>query len=141
MNREEHVNKVKDALETMIGTGLSLKKKKTTYDDIEMQKFIQIITLLEQADNRANIMENEFGLDLSKYDDVFYDVIDELIIMQYGKPAAELVFFYLYERRNPSGDINELMDEAGNTVSLNNPSELWELIQEIKNRVGKAKKK
>jgi hypothetical protein len=60
--------------------------------------------------------------------------------MNFGKEAAELIFFYVYERLNPDGSINELRDQNDVPVILNNPTELWDLVNVIKNARSKTTK-
>lgn len=56
------------------------------------------------------------------------------------KEAAELIFFYIYERLNPDGSINELRDQNDVPVILNNPTELWDLVNIINNARSKTTK-
>jgi hypothetical protein len=137
---EKHAQGVKQTLETMIGTDLSLKRKKKSEHDVNRDMFEKIVIALEKANVRTAIVGSEFNLDLSKYDESFYEVIDNLIMMQFGKQAAEVIFFYVYERMNPDGSINELIDTNDNPIILNNPSELWDLINVIKNASSKTTK-
>jgi hypothetical protein len=61
--------------------------------------------------------------------------------MQFGKEAAELIFFYLYERENPDGTVNDLIDDEGTIVPLNSPNDLWQLVKISQAKVGRQKKK
>ena len=137
---EKHAQGVKQTLETMIGTDLSLKRKKKSENDLNKELFEKSILALERTNIRASLIGSEFDLDLSKYDEPFYEAIDNLIIMYFGKQAAEVIFFYVYERLNPDGSINELIDTNDNPIILNNPSELWDLINVIKNASSKTTK-
>jgi hypothetical protein len=137
---EKHAQGVKTTLETMIGTDLSLKRKKKSENDLNRDMFEKIIIALEKANIRTAIIGTEFDLDLSKYDESFYEVIDNLIMMQFGKQASEVIFFYVYERMNPDGSVNELRDVNDNPVILNNPTDLWELVNLIKNAPSKTTK-
>jgi len=137
---EKHAQGVKQTLETMIGTDLSLKRKKKSENDLNKELFEKSILALERTNVRASLIGSEFDLDLSKYDEPFYEAIDNLIIMYFGKQAAEVIFFYVYERLNPDGSINELIDTNDNPIILNNPSELWDLINVIKNASSKTTK-
>ena len=60
--------------------------------------------------------------------------------MHFGKEAAELVFFYLYDRLNPDGSINVLLDPNGTEIVLQTPEDLWLLIQHVTESL-KTKKK
>ena len=137
---EKHAQGVKTTLETMIGTDLSLKRKKKSEHDLNKELFEKIIIALERANIRTALVGTEFEIDLSKYDETFYEVIDNLMVMQFGKQAAELIFFYVYERMNPDGSINELRDINDNPIVLNSPAELWDLINVIKNASSKTTK-
>ena len=137
---KKHAQGVKQTLETMIGTDLSLKRKKKSEKDLNKDLFEKIILALERTNVRAAIIGTEFDLDLSKYDETFYEVIDNLIMMQFGKQASEVIFFYVYERINPDGSINELRDQNDVSIVLNNPTDLWDLINVIKNAPSKTTK-
>jgi hypothetical protein len=137
---EQHAQGVRQTLETMIGTDLSLKRKKKSEYDLNKELFEKIIIALERTNIRTALVGTEFNIDLSKYDETFYEVIDNLMLMQFGKQAAEVIFFYVYERINPDGTINELRDVNDNPIILNSPSELWDLINVIKNAPSKTTK-
>ena len=137
---EKHAQGVKTTLETMIGTDLSLKRKKKSENDLNRELFEKTIIALEKTNVRTAIIGTEFDLDLSKYDEDFYNIIDNLVLMQFGKQASEVIFFYVYERINPDGSINELRDINNNPVILSSPTELWDLVNLIKNAPSKTTK-
>jgi hypothetical protein len=124
----------------MIGTDLSLKRKKKSEHDLNRELFEKIIIALERANIRTALVGTEFDIDLSKYDETFYEVIDNLMIMQFGKQASEVIFFYVYERMNPDGTINELRDLNDIPIILNSPTDLWDLINVIKDARSKTTK-
>jgi hypothetical protein len=137
---EQHAQGVRQTLETMIGTDLSLKRKKKSEYDLNKELFEKIIIALERTNIRTALVGTEFDIDLSKYDETFYEVIDNLMLMQFGKQASEVIFFYVYERMNPDGSINELRDTNDTPIVLNNPTDLWDLINVIRNASSKTTK-
>ena len=70
----------------------------------------------------------DLQLDFAKYDEAFLDVIDALIILHFGKEGAEVISWFLWERVNPDGSFNYLMDELENEVHINTVQDLWELL-------------
>jgi len=141
MENNEHAEGIKQSVEDIIGANTFLRRKKKTEDDNQRERFEKIIRTLEEIEVRGVIMGNDLKIDFTTYDEKFYDVIDTLILMQFGKEASEIIFFYLYERVNPDGTINQLVDTNDNYVVLNSPTDLWELVKVIQNQVGKPKKK
>ena len=137
---EQHAQGVRQTLETMIGTNLSLKRKKKSEYDLNKELFEKIVIALERTNIRTALVGTEFDIDLSKYDETFYEVIDNLLLMQFGKQASEVIFFYIYERMNPDGSINELRDTNDTPIVLNNPTDLWDLINVIRNASSKTTK-
>ena len=138
---DEHAKGVQQSIESIIGADTVLKRRKKTEDDISKDTFEKIIITLEQANVRSSIIGGDFKLDFTSYDETFYEIIDNLILMQFGKEASEVIFFYVYERINPDGTVNELADQDNNVVALNNPTDLWMLVNHIKNKTNKTKKK
>jgi hypothetical protein len=141
MENNEHAEGIKQSVEDIIGANTFLRRKKKTEDDNQRERFEQIIRTLEEIEVRGVILGNDLKIDFTTYDEKFYEVIDTLILMQFGKEASEIIFFYLYERVNPDGTINQLVDTNDQYVTLNSPTDLWELVKVIQNQVGKPKKK
>jgi hypothetical protein len=81
--------------------------------------------------NRATILYNDLKLDFSTYDESFLEIIDALMFMKFGEEACEVISFYLWERQNLDGSVNELQDAEGNIVPLENATDLWNVIQKI----------
>jgi len=142
-NNEEHVNGVKKSIDDILGTDTFLKRKKKSEDDINRERFEKIIQTLEEVEVRGMILGNDLQLDFTSYDEKFYFVIDSLFHLHFGKEAAELIFFYLYERTNPDGTTNGLQNDEGEIIELTSPTDLWYLLKAIqdKEKSGKAKKK
>jgi hypothetical protein len=138
MEGKQHAEGIKKSIDGIIGSDTFLKAKRKTEDDIQREKFEKIILTLEEIEARAMILGNDLGLDFSSYDEKFYQVIDGLFSMHYNKDAVEVIFFYLYERFNPDGSMNGLVDKDEKRVELNSPSDLWEIVKQIQSQ---AKKK
>jgi hypothetical protein len=141
MDNKEHADGIKKSIDNIIGVDTFLKRKKKSEDDIQREKFERIIQTLEETEVRGMILGNDLQLDFTSYDEKFYRVIDSLFDLHFGKEACELIFFYLYERINPDGTHNEVMDENDNVLPLSSPSDLWNIIKLTQGKSGKAKKK
>jgi hypothetical protein len=130
----EQTNTIKKTIEDVIGAGTTLKRRKKTERDINKEKFEQLINTLEEVEIRSTLLDVDFQLGFSKYDEKFYSIIDTLIELYLGKNAFELVNFYLFNRINPDGTTNHLSDKDGNIVPLDNPIDLWNIINESRDK-------
>lgn len=132
---EGHVDGIKKTIEDIIGTDTVLKAKKLTEDDIQRGKFEKIIQNLERTEIRSVILGTDIGIDFNKYNEPFYDVIDSLLEICYGKEATEVIMFYVYDRINADGSINELIHlETKQPIMLNSIQDLWDLIKTIRSQ-------
>lgn len=138
---EEHTEGIKTSIESIIGSDTVLKRKKKTEDDINKESFEKIIQTMEEVQVRSTLLHAEFKLDLFDYEEKFYEVIDRLFTMHFGREASEIIFFYIYERVNPDGTANQLADVDGNPIPLESPSDLWTLANYLKEKNSKVKKK
>jgi hypothetical protein len=66
-------------------------------------------------------------------------LIEKLLNIHFGDEANEIIFYYIYDRINPDGSVNELRDEKDNVVLLTSPSDLWDVVKLIQSK-GKRKK-
>lgn len=131
---EEHTQGIKTSIESIIGTDTTLKRKKKTEDDISREMFEKAILTMEEIQVRGNLLHTELKLDLYEYDEKFFEVIDRLFTLHFGREAGEVIFFYIYERLNPDGSINQLLDQDGHPIPLENPTDLWNLANHLKNK-------
>lgn len=134
-----HANSVRQSVGDIIGSNTFLKLKRKTEDDLQREQFESIILLLEEIEVRSIILSNDLKIDLASYDEKFYMLIEKLLSIHFGDEANEIIFYYIYDRINPDGSVNELRDEKDNVVLLNSPSDLWDVVKLIQSK-GKRKK-
>ena len=137
----EHTQGIKQSIEDIIGTDTVLRRKRKTEEDLNRESFEKIMLMMDEIQVRSALLHSELGLDYSNYDEKFYEIIDRMFTLSFGREAAEIIFFYVYERINPDGTINNLVDQNNEVVPINSPSDLWYLVNHIKNKTKKVTKK
>lgn len=131
MEPKDYIEKLQEQINQIIGVQSTLKRRKKTNNDTQRELFINTIPLLEHIINRSSMLHADYAVDLVKYDEPFFQIIDSLIFMHFGKEAGELVMFYLYERTNPDGTLNPLYDTDNNIIPLETIEDLWELVKQF----------
>ena len=122
---------VQTAIDSMLNVKSVVKRRKKSEQNKKKEMFVQIIRSLEEAIIRSNIALIDFGLDYSVYDETYLSIIDALIYMHFGKDACELVSFYIWDRLNPDGTINPILDDQDNEIVLEDAYQLWELMCKV----------
>lgn len=123
---------IRSAVDALLQVNSTLKRKKKNAVIQKKEIFINLVNALEQSQIRSNLMFTELKLDLSSYDEMYLQIIDSLLLLNFGRGGYELISFYLYDRTNPDGTINTLVDDAGKEITLDSANDLWELIQKVK---------
>jgi len=116
MGKKQHAEGVKKSIDDIIGSDTFLKPKRKTEDDLNREKFETVIRTLEEIEARSVILMSDLEMDFTTYDEKFYQVIDGLFSIHYNKDAVEVIFFYLYDRFNPDGSMNNLVDKENKQV-------------------------
>lgn len=135
---EQALTEIKTAINEILNVKSLMRRKKKTQSDKKRELFISIINSIEHLINRQTLMYADLQLDFAKYDEAFLDTIDALIILNFGKEGAELIGYYLWERLNPDGSVNPLLDEEGTEVMLETADSLWNLLLRINPKYGDA---
>jgi len=128
---ERELTEIQQAINNILNVKSYVRRKKKSQSEKRRELFISIINSIEQIVTRQNMMYMELQLDFTKYDEPFLDTIDALIVLYFGKEGAELISWYLWERLNPDGTMNPLLDEEGKEVPVNSVAELWSILVAI----------
>ena len=91
------------------------------------KQFKTVIENLEKVSERSHSIY-QLGVDLIGYDDMFHQVISNLLNAVFDEDGKGWVDWYLYERPGFNGKPNLATDENGNEICHNIQS-LWETVK------------
>ena len=127
----EDFKEIKNAVDEILKTSSVVRRKKRNESDKKRELFCHVINSIEHLNIRGSLAFADLQLDMEKYDEKFFEVIDSLIYISFGKECAELISFYLWNRVNNDGSINPVLDETGEEIIIQNPYELYEILSKI----------
>ena len=96
------------------------------------EKFKNIIESLEKVRERSHSMY-KLGVNLIDYDDMYHNIINNLLNSVFDKEGNDWIDWYLYERIGFNNKVNLATDKDGNEICYD-ISSLWE---EVKNNLTK----
>lgn len=134
---------VKQALDSLLKTNTSItKKKRLTKEDKQKQLFCNVIFALMIARDRGVFLANEAGIDLFKYNELWFNIIDSLLLFSLGKDGMQIINWFIYSRIKENGTLDHLYDQTGKKkVYLHTPEDLWYyLIGEEENIINSGDK-
>lgn len=116
-------------------TTVVTKRKTKSETDKRRELFVQTMSAIEEAIVRSNLAYSELGIDYNSYDEKFFTAIDNLFLIHYGPQCFELISWYLYERDNPDGTKNYLVDEQSNEIHIENLNQLYDLLLKVNPKI------
>ena len=132
---EKDFKQIQLGVDSIIGTKTIIRRKRKNNSDKKRELFFNLINSIEELNVRQNIMYGDLSIDFADYDEKFFNVIDMLIYMHFGKQCTELIGFYLYERTNVDGTINPVMLDNDEELILETPYDLWNLLCKINPKI------
>ena len=130
MNNE--YSDIKKAVDQLLKINSTVKRKKKAYLEKQKDLFISIMMALQAVQTRTVLTSTELRVDFSTYDEAFLQIIDSLILLHFGKEGFEVVNFYLYDKFNPDGSLNELYDDEEKIVPSETPEDIWNILIKLK---------
>jgi hypothetical protein len=131
---EEYKN-IQGAVNSVLNVQSFVKRKSQRGPEKKRESFVRIINMIEEAIVRSNIMYTDIDMDMAKYDERFYSVIDYLLLTSYGPECYDLISFYLWERMDEKGESLSLIDSQGNEINMQSPYDLWDMMIKINTKI------
>jgi len=128
----EGYDDIKKAVDQLLKVNSTVKRKKKAYLDKQKDLFTSIIMALQATQIRTSLVSTELKVDFSTYDEMFLQLIDSLILLHFGKEGFEVINFYLYDKFNPDGTVNELYDDEDKIVPSETPDDIWNILSKLK---------
>ena len=128
----EGYDDIKKAVDQLLKVNSTVKRKKKAYLDKQKDLFTSIIMALQATQIRTSLVNSELKVDFSTYDEMFLQLIDSLILLHFGKEGFEVINFYLYDKFNPDGTVNELYDDEDKVVPSETPEDIWNILSKLK---------
>ena len=119
--------------------GKHLNIKSRTKDPTDKDLFIEIINLLDECWTRSNVIEGQFGLGITNYEEPFYLIAENLIYMHYGEWQGDIILWWLFERLDEDEsllpiNLNDHDKEVEEEVFIETAEELWNFIKKIEKK-------
>jgi hypothetical protein len=130
MSIDKEIEGIQNQINNIIGTNTKIVRRKKNNEDIKHELFISIITQIELVINRSTLVRSDFKIDLTDYDEMYLQIIDNLIYLSFGTKAADLIIHYCYDRIEMDGSI-PYINEKGIEIEISDPEQLWQIVKKL----------
>ena len=111
-----------------------IKVKSPDKETMNKKLFIQVMKQLRTIEERRDFMAEEIGMDMTTYEDQFFQVIENLMKMHFKKEQLALIQMYLYQLvpdKEWDGTITIEKNKKEQTVPFKTPEEVWSVIKKF----------
>ncbi len=123
---------LKYGFSSLLGGETIIRRQKRNAKHQKKIQFLSIIKKYDEALLKSIMLQSQFNIDLSSYEDPFYSIIDEILLLSYGEDIYQLIAFYFYERLHPdTGEEQFLTGGNGEEIYIRTPDDLYSIIQKL----------
>ncbi len=128
-----HKNTVRRAFNNYFDLRVRISTKEVDKRVMNKSLFLNIINNLKSIEERRDFMQDEIGMDMTTYEDKFFQVIEDLFKLNFNKPQISLIQTYIYEATRPedwNGTVTiEVENKSVKTFDLKTPEQLWSVVE------------
>ena len=128
--------KIREVLFSLHPLSYRIKKKGLDKESMNKKLFTGVIKQLKQIEDRRDFMAEEIGMDMTTYEDQFFNVIEDLMKMSFNKSQLGLIQLYLYTLSPDKEWDGTITVEVGESkeekvVNFRTPEEVWKVVTEF----------
>lgn len=129
---KDNLSNTKLSVDKILKKTTKVKRARKTAEEKKREQFVSIINRIISLEERSIILNENFDVDLSKYNEPYQDIIDDLFNIMFNPDQLRLIQFFLYDRYAADGTITPLLDENDNMMKLDDASDLYNLLKIVK---------
>lgn len=103
--------------------------------------FMSIVDVLEYKFHSSTALFTEFNIDIFRYEEDYYKIIENLLLLHFGVWKTELILWYVYEGKDENGAPNtidiELPTGETQSVKFSTSNSLWNFILKLDKQLNK----
>lgn len=114
----------------MLGVTPVIKPKATPKKPQKLsqrEEFLKIFQKYETVLIKSLTLTNQYEIDLGCYEEPFYDIIDDLMKLNWPE-GYDVISYFLYHRVDGEGNATLYVGDDGVGVSFKNPEELYDYL-------------
>jgi hypothetical protein len=126
---------IQTTLENMLNINLRVEyieyETKEDDDRIKEEKkvFSRVMSRLEKLKENEDKIYDQYGIAIETISEPYWDTIEDLIDFMYMSECADIIWWYVHDRKTLAGIIHDWVDEDdGKSYTFNTPSDLFDYI-------------
>ena len=125
--------KIRKSLLELGGGNIQVKESKKSLESKRKKLFISLVKDLKYALNRSEDLDANYGINLLMFEDRYYKIVEDIIIEHWGTMVAEVIFWWIYEVKDPKSEDYYLLEKSTNKkIIVKTPTQLYNTVKRFK---------
>lgn len=125
--------RIRKSLLELGGINLQVSESKKSIENKNKKLFIYIIEDLKYVLNRSDNLDREYGVNIVIFEDIYYKIIENLLIEHWGGLVAEVIFWWVDDVKDPKENDYYLFEKENNKKYIvKTPTQLYNTIKKLK---------
>jgi len=127
------IKKIREVLFSLHPLSYRIRTKGLDKESMNKKLFTGVINQLKKIEDRRDFMAEEIGMDMTTYEDQFFNVIEDLMKMSFNKTQLGLIQTYLYTLSPDKSWDGTIVVEVGESkeekvVKFKTPEDVWKVV-------------
>ena len=124
---------IRKSLLELGGGNLQVKESKKTIESKRKKLFTSLVKDLKYVLNRSEDLDANYGINLLMFEDRYYKIVEDIIIEHWGTMVAEVIFWWIYEVKDPKSEDYYLLEKSTNKkIIVKTPTQLYNTVKRFK---------
>lgn len=125
--------KIRKSLLELGGGNIQVKESKKSLESKRKKLFTSLVKDLKYVLNRSEDLDANYGINLLMFEDRYYKIVEDIIIEHWGTMVAEVIFWWIYEVKDPKSEDYYLLEKSTNKkIIVKTPTQLYNTVKRFK---------
>ena len=130
------IKKIREVLFSLHPLSYRIRTKGLDRESMNKKLFTGVIKQLKKIEYMRDFLADEIGMDMTAYEDQFFNVIEDLMKMSFNKTQLGLIQMYLYTLSPDKTWDGTIVVEVGESkeekvVNFKTPEDVWKVVTEF----------
>ena len=125
---------IRGVLKSRLDLSYRIKAKEPDKETMNKKIFIDVIEELKKIEDRKDFLAEEIRMDMTMYEDKFFNIIENLFKLVFNKAQLVLIQMYLYELvpdKEWDGTITVEVGKEEKTLPFKSAEDVWDVIKKF----------
>ena len=111
---------------------LQIKESSKTSENKHKKFFLSLVNRLVSVQERTDKIFTEYGLNLIMYEDLYFQLIEDLVYENYGLEVGEVIFWYVNGAKLEDDEQYIEDKETGKRYKAKTPLQVYNVCKKLK---------